>query len=167
MRWARPTRGSARLETIPGVGPRLAELLVALFDDPHRFRTGRQVSSYLGLVPRQWQSGAADRRGHISHQGSRLARKLLVEVAWMGLRYNPTLRAIYERVCGGSPARKKIAIVAVARHLAVIAWAMLRDETAWRPPAAPAERRGEALPPRTPPPILRKGERRRNVATQG
>lgn len=157
----------ARLQTIPGVGPRLAELLVALFDDPHRFRTGRQVSSYLGLVPRQWQSGASDRQGHISRQGSRLARKLLVEVAWMGLRYNPTLRAIYERVRGGSVARKKIAIVAVARHLAVIAWAMLRDATPWRPPAVPTERRGEVPPPRTPPPILRKGKRHSDAATKG
>jgi transposase len=157
----------ARLETIPGVGPRLAELLVALFDDPHRFRTGRQVSSYLGLVPRQWQSGATDRQGHISHQGSRLARKLLVEVAWMGVRYNPTLRAIYERVRGGSVARKKIAIVAVARHLAVIAWAMLRDKTAWRPPAVSTERRGEALPPRPPPPTQRRGTRSRRTMMKG
>jgi transposase len=177
----------ARLQTIPGVGPRLAEMLVALFDDPHRFRSGRQVSSYLGLVPRQWQSGATDRQGHISRRGSRLARKLLVEVAWMGLRYNPTLRAIYDRVCGGIATRKKIAIVAVARHLAVIAWAMLRDETPWRAPPAstPAspqphprkrtktttatttKQRREALPPRTPPPIQRRGNPRPNAATQG
>ena len=124
------------LRTIPGVGPRLAELLVALIDDPHRFPRGKQVSSYLGLVPRLFQSGAMDRHGRITRHGSRLARKLLVEVAWIGLRYNPHLRAIYERVRRGSPARKKIAIVAVARRLAVLAWAMLRDGTVWHPPAA-------------------------------
>jgi len=147
----------ARLQTIPGVGPRLAEMLVALFDDPHRFRSGRQVSSYLGLVPRQWQSGATDRQGHISRQGSRLARKLLVEVAWVGLRYNPTLRAIYDRVCGGIAKRKKIAIVAVARHLAVIAWAMLRDETPWQAPPAST--------PASPPPEAPPRQRRRARTT--
>ncbi len=44
------------LRTIPGVGPRLAEAMVALIDDPHRFKRGRDVGAYLGLVPRQYQS---------------------------------------------------------------------------------------------------------------
>jgi len=123
----------ARLRTIPGVGPRLAELLVALFDDPHRFRRGKQVGSYLGLVPRQFQSGAMDRHGRITRHGHPLARALLVEVAWLGLRWNGRLRAIYQRVHRGSRARRKVAIVAVARRLAVFAWAMLRDGTTWRP----------------------------------
>jgi transposase len=169
-----------RLQTIPGVGPRLAEMMVALVDRPGRFRSGRQVGSYLGLVPRQWQSGSSDRRGHISRQGCRLARKLLVEVAWVTVRYNPQFRRMYERLHGGSPARKKIAIVGVARHLAVTMWAMLRDGTSWRPPASDSEkapcrppapprargktrtttvRRGEALPPHTPPPSQRKGKK--------
>jgi transposase len=130
----------ARLRTIPGVGPRLAELLVALFDDPHRFGSGRQVGSYLGLVPRQFQSGAMDRHGRITRHGNPLARALLVEVAWLGLRWNGRprvaarrVRAIYQRVHRGSRARRKVAIVAVARRLAVFAWAMLRDGTVWRP----------------------------------
>ena len=173
-----------RLQTIPGVGPRLAELMVALLDRPGRFWSGRQVGSYLGLVPRQWQSGSSDRRGHISRQGCRLARKLLVEVAWMTVRYNPHFRQMYERLHAGSPARKKIAIVGVARHLAVTMWAMLRDGMSWRPPASDSEkapyrpeapprarkrtrtttatttaRRGEALPPHTPPPSQRKGKK--------
>ena len=109
------------------MGLRLAELLVALFDDPHRFGSGRQVGSYLGLVPRQFQSGAMDRHGRITRHGNPLARALLVEVAWLGLRWNGRLRAIYERVHRGSRARRKVAIVAVARRLAVFAWAMLRD----------------------------------------
>ena len=130
----------ARLRTIPGVGPRLAELLVALFDDPHRFGSGRQVGSYLGLVPRQFQSGAMDRHGRITRHGHPLARALLVEVAWLGLRWNGRLRAIYERVHRGSRARRKVAIVAVARRLAVFAWAMLRDGTTWRPADSPVAR---------------------------
>ena len=52
-----------RIMTIPGVGPRTAEILVACLDDPHRFQNGRQVSAYFGLVPRQYQSGETDRNG--------------------------------------------------------------------------------------------------------
>jgi transposase len=54
-----------RIKTIPGVGPRTAEILVACIDDPHRFENGRQVSQYFGLVPRQYQSGETDRNGRI------------------------------------------------------------------------------------------------------
>ena len=122
-----------RLQTIPCVGPRTAEMLVAVLDDPHRFRSGKQVGSYVGLVPRQYQSGQMDRQGRISKQGHRRLRSLLVEVSWLALRYNPQLREIYQRLCRGTPSRRKIAIVAVARRLLVIAWAMLRDRTDWAP----------------------------------
>lgn len=126
--------GVALLRTIPGVGPRLAEAVVAVLDDPHRFKNGRHVASYVGLAPRRIQSGSMDRQGRISGRGDRLLRSLLVEVAWLGRRHNPWMRAVYERALRGSPARKKIAIVAVARRLLVRCWAMLRDGTPWRPP---------------------------------
>ena len=122
-----------RLQTIPCVGPRTAEMLVAVLDDPHRFKSLKDVGSYVGLTPRQYQSGQMDRSGGISKQGHRQLRRMLVEVSWLALRYNPPLRAVYERLCRGSPSRRKIAIVAVARKLLIIAWAMLRDGTAWRP----------------------------------
>ena len=70
------------LQTIPGVGPRLAEALVAAIDQPARFQHGKRVASYLGLVPRQFQSGQMNRQGGITGQGDRLVRKLLVEVSW-------------------------------------------------------------------------------------
>lgn len=124
-----------RLQTIPCVGPRTAEMLVAVLDDPHRFKSLKEVGSYVGLTPRQFQSGQMDRSGGISKQGHRQLRRMLVEVSWLALRYNPYLRAIYQRVCRGSPSRRKIAIVAVARKLLIIAWAMLRDGTVWRPRA--------------------------------
>jgi transposase len=127
------------LRTIPGVGPRLSEGIVAAIDDPHRFRSARQVASYAGLVPRQFQSGQTDRRGRITKQGRRWLRKLLVEVSWMGLRWNPWIRQTYQRIQGGKTSRKKLAIVAVARRLLVVAWAMLRDGTPWRPPGGPPE----------------------------
>jgi hypothetical protein len=77
-----------RIRTIPGVGPRTAEILVACIDNPHRFTNGRQVSAYFGLVPRQYQSGETDRNGRITKRGNTLARTILVESAWASLRYN-------------------------------------------------------------------------------
>jgi transposase len=120
------------LQTIPGVGPRLAEIVVAVLGDPRRFSSAKEVGSYAGLTPRQYQSGDSDRQGRISRQGNGLLRAMLVEVSWVSLRYNDWARAVYERTRRGSPARKKIAIVAVARRLLVRCWAMLRDGTAWR-----------------------------------
>lgn len=122
-----------RLQTIPCVGPRTAELVVAVIDDPHRFSSGKQVGSYVGLVPRQYQSGRMDRSGGISKQGHRQLRRLLVEVSWLALRYNPPLCQTYLRIRGGSLSRRKVAIVAVARRLLITCWAMLRDGTPWRP----------------------------------
>jgi transposase len=138
-----------RLRTAPGVGPRLAEAVVALFDDPKRFKTGGQVSAYIGMVPKQLDSGETERSGRITRQGNRLVRSLLVEVAWAGLRHNPWARATYERISGGKKSRKKLAIVAVGRKLLVRCWAMLRDEQPWRgetkpKPALPATARSAA-----------------------
>ena len=123
-----------QLQSIPGVGARLSEAVVAVLDEPHRFRRARQVAGYVGLTPRQFQSGSMDRKGRITGAGHRTLRALLVEAAWIALRYNPAARAVYEQVRRGSPARKKVAIVAVARRLLCWCWAMLRDGTPWRPP---------------------------------
>ena len=128
----------ALLRTIPGVGPRLAELAVAVIDDPHRFKNGRQVGAYVGLAPRQLESGTMKRTGRISGRGHKLLRALLVEVSWLMRRYNGYLRGVFDRVCRGSVTRRKIAVVATARRLMVVCWAMLRDGTRWRPPAGAA-----------------------------
>jgi transposase len=124
------------LQTVSGVGPRLAETIVAFLDEPDRFENSKQVGSYAGLTPRQYQSGSMDHQGRISGQGNKLLRVLLVEVSWLGLRYNPWLRETYQRLLRGSPSRKKIAITAVARKLLVRCWAMLRDGRSWRNEAA-------------------------------
>ena len=121
-----------RLESVAGVGPRLAEAIVAFLDEPERFSSGKQVGSYAGLTPKQYQSGQMDRQGNISHQGNKLLRHLLVEVSWISLRYNPWARQTYQRLLRGSPSRKNIAIVGLARKLLVRCWAMLRDEQPWR-----------------------------------
>lgn len=122
------------LRTIPGVGARLAEAVAAFLDEPARFGSGKQVGCYVGLTPRQYQSGSMDRQGRISGCGNRLLRALLVEVSWMGLRHNQWMRQTYQHLLRGSPSRKKIAITAVARKLLVRCWAMLRDGTAWCDP---------------------------------
>jgi transposase len=122
------------LKTAPCVGPRLSEAVTAILDDPHRFKSGRQVGCYAGLTPRRWQSGESDRQGHISHAGNHLLRKLLVEIAWLGVRHKTWMLEVYEHVRRGSDKRKKIAIVAVARRLLVKLWAMLRDGTPWKEP---------------------------------
>jgi transposase len=120
------------LRTIPGVGPRLSEAIVALLDQPERFRKANEVSAYIGMVPKELDSGETERRGRITRHGSRLVRSLLVEVAWAGLRHNRWVRETYQRISGGKKARKKIAIVAVGRQLLVRCWAMLRDGTPWQ-----------------------------------
>lgn len=138
--WAEADSRVALVRSIPGVGPRLAETVVAILDKPERFSNTKQVGCYAGLTPRQYQSGDSNRQGRISGAGSKLLRSLLVEVSWLARRYNPWLAEVFERVCRGSQARRKIAIVACARRLLIRAWAMLRDGTPWRdpPPAAVA-----------------------------
>lgn len=116
------------LQTIPGVGRRTAEVIVAALDNPHRFKNARQVSAYAGLVPDQRQSGQTNRLGRITCRGSRILRSALVEVAWVMLPYNPWAESVYQRICGGQKTRKKIAIIAVARKLLVRCWAMLRHK---------------------------------------
>jgi len=120
------------LRTIGGVGPRLAEAIVTMFDDPHRFRTAGQVSSYIGMAPKQFDSGETQRSGRITRHGNRLVRSLLVEVAWCALRHNPWARETFQRISGGKKSRRKIAIVAVGRKLLVKCWGMLRHQTPWR-----------------------------------
>lgn len=125
-----------RVQTIPGVGRRTAEAIVTTLDDVNRFKNGRQVSSYIGLVPRQYQSGETDRNGRITKRGSRLLRTLLLECAWVSIQYNAWARTTYERIHGGQKTRKKKAAIALARKIAVVAWAMLKNETDWDPEKA-------------------------------
>jgi transposase len=126
--------GVVLLQTVPGLGPRTAETVAAYLHDASRFRTGKQVSAYSGLVPRQHQSGEMDRRGRISKRGPALLRKMLVECAWCMIRYNAWARGIYRRLTGGGQRRKKQAIVALARKILVRCWAMLRDGKPWHDP---------------------------------
>ena len=124
--------GVALLRTIPGVGVRTAEAVVAHLDDVSRFSKNKKVGSYFGLVPCQDQSAGKDRLGHITRDGPPAVRKLLCEAAWQGIRRSPALKEFFERVTRGEADRRKIALVATAHHLARVMAAMLRTGETWR-----------------------------------
>lgn len=126
-----------RLMTAPGVGPVTAVAFVAALDTPTRFRQASQVTQYLGLVPRETSSGERQRRGHVLRSAHPRVQMLLVQAAWRVLRSTDPA-AQHLRQWGGALAKRrgrKIAVVAVARRLARILWAMWRDETAFGRPS--------------------------------
>lgn len=126
-----------QLQSIPGVGLRTAEAVVAFLDDPHRFPHSKAIGAYFGLVPGQDQSADRNRLGHITCEGPATVRHLLVEAAWQAQRLSPTVRAFYERVWRNDPDRKKTAVVATAHYLARVMWAMLKNGTLWRETVSP------------------------------
>ena len=113
------------LMSVPGVGPRTAEAVLAYTDDIERFGNYKQYCSYFGITPKLDESGSCRRIGHISKHGPSVVRWLLCESSWKVIRYCPGLKAFYERVMGDQQGRKKIAIVAVMRKLLCIMRAML------------------------------------------
>jgi len=130
-----------RLMTLPGVGPVTAIALLGAIGDVGRFPTPRHLVGYLGLDPRVRQSGNEPaKHGRISKQGPGEVRGLLVEAAWHAARTAGPLRGFYQRL--SARRGSKIATVAVARKLVVIAWHMLsRGETyAYMRPALHAEK---------------------------
>lgn len=147
--------GVALLMTIPGVGPRTAEAFVAHVDDVTRFARVKRVGSYFGLVPCQDASADRNRLGHITKDGPAGARWLLAEAAWQGRRRSGRIRAFFDRVMRGDPARKKIALVATAHYLTRVMAAMLRSGEAWR----------EEPPQTPPPPALKKQDKQEKTKT--
>lgn len=119
-------RPEARLlMTHPGVGPVTALAFVLTMGPADRFPRGKQVASYLGLIPSEHSSGGKQRLGHISKQGNAFLRGLLVEAAQSAVRYEPRLRREYLRLAQRKG--RAIAKVAIARKLAVRLYWMLRD----------------------------------------
>ena len=86
LTWHRSNQTSKRLHYIPGVGPMLATALVASVADPRTFRSGRNFSAWIGLVPKQHSSGGKERLGRISKQGDRYLRSLFVAGALAVIR---------------------------------------------------------------------------------
>jgi transposase len=117
------------LMTQPGVGPVTSMAFVLTMGDVARFPRGKQVASYLGLIPREYSSGGHQRLGSISKQGNRFMRMLLVEAAQGVVRCDPGFRKEYLHRCHGKP--KGVAKVAAARKLAVRLYWMLRTNTGY------------------------------------
>ena len=138
MVWHRSNETSKRLHYIPGVGPMLATALVASVADPRTFRSGRNFSAWIGLVPKQHSSGGKDRLGSISKRGDRYLRSLFVAGALAVIRYakihgtkrRPWLTALLAR------RPTKVAAIALANKLARMAWAMMARGERYRNPVA-------------------------------
>jgi len=136
--WHRSSATSKRLDAIPGVGPALATALVASIADPKVFRSGRDFSAWVGLVPKQNSSGGKDKLGSISKQGDRYLRSLFTAGALAVIRYakihgtghRPWLTALLAR------RPTKVAAIALANKLARMAWAMMARNERYKEPAA-------------------------------
>lgn len=115
------------LMTQPGVGPITALAFVLTVGEVSRFQRGKQVASYLGLIPRERSSGGKQRLGAINKQGNSLMRTLLVESAQSVTRLDPGFRKQYLHRCHRMA--KGVAKVAAARRLAVRLFWMLRRNT--------------------------------------
>ena len=113
-----------RLMTHPGVGALTALAFVLILGETERFGCGKQIASYLGLVPEEDSSGERRRLGHISKQGNSLLRFLLVEAAQVTVRSQPAWRSKFFHLAMGRG--RKIAKVAMARKLAVHLYRMWR-----------------------------------------
>jgi len=130
VEWGRSNPDVRRLKTIPGVGDLSALMLVAELGDVSRFRKAKNVGSYLGLVPRMYASSDVCRMGRITKQGSGLVRRILVQDAWMAVKVSNVFRNRYNSILKRKG--KRVAIVAIARMLAEVAFRILKDKTEFK-----------------------------------
>jgi transposase len=136
--WHRSNDMSMRLDDCPGVGPVLATAVVATVADPKAFRSGRNFSAWIGLVPKQHSSGGKNRLGSISKQGDRYLRGLFVAGALAVIRYakihgtkhRPWLTALLVR------RPTKVAAIALANKIARMVWAMMAKGERYKEPVA-------------------------------
>lgn len=133
--WHRNNEVSRRLATIPGIGPLAASALAATIGDAKVFRSGRALSAWLGLVPRQNSSGGKERLGAISKRGDGYIRSLLVVGSMAVIKHaqrhgskRPWLVKLLERRTA------KIAAIALANKIARMVWALMTREETYREP---------------------------------
>jgi transposase len=135
MAWHRSNETSQRLDEIPGVGPALATALVATVADPKIFRSGRDFSAWIGLVPKQHSSGGKDKLGSISKQGDRYLRSLFTAGALAVIRYAKIHGTKHRPWLTSLLARRptKVAAIALAARMA---WAMMAKGERYKEPVA-------------------------------
>jgi transposase len=138
MAWHRSNATSKRLDAMPGVGPALATALVASIADPRVFRSGRDFSAWVGLVPKQNSSGGKDKLGSISKQGDRYLRSLFTAGALAVIRYAKIHGTQHRPWLAALLARRptKVAAIALANKLARMAWVMMARNERYKEPAA-------------------------------
>lgn len=120
---ARYAAAVEEMTSLCGVGVLTALVFLTELGDLRRFANRRQLAAYLGLAPRSFESGNTnDRKGHITRQGSSRVRKLLCQATWARVRYDKQEQEAYGRIVAKNPKKKKIAVVASMRRLAVRMW---------------------------------------------
>ena len=136
--WHRSSETSKRLDEIPGVGPALATALVASVANPRAFRSGRDFSAWIGLVPKQHSSGGKDKLGSMSKQGDRYLRSLFTAGALAVIRYAKIHGTKHRPWLAALLARRptKVAAIALANKIARMAWAMMAKGERYEEPVA-------------------------------
>lgn len=134
---ARYDNTSGKLCELKGVGLLTAMVFLTEMGDLSRFANRRRIGAYLGLTPSSHESGEADdRKGHITHQGSPRVRKVLCQASWARIRTHEEEGMAYERIAGKNKKKKKIALVAIMRRLAVRMWHIALSEQQTRKTSA-------------------------------